>query len=407
MSEAKIALKDYAKILVAYKAEMLQELKAILDYWNNYSVDQEQGGFYGSVNAENIPDKSSPRGIVLNSRILWAFSAASSYSKDPSCLATATRAFEYIINYFLDHEHGGVYWSVDNEGKLLDGRKQIYGLAFCMYGMTEYYKVTGDGMALHIAKDLFDYIEKYSYDKIKDGYIEAFTREWASMDDLRLSEKDDNEKKTANTHLHVVEAYANLYMVWPDTLLKEKISGLLNIFDKYFINKDNYHLNLFANEDWELKSTLQSYGHDIETSWLLLQCAEISNDTLQQERFKKLSLYMADASVEGLDNDGGLWYEYDPSTRHLIKEKHSWPQAEAMIGFFNAYQLSGNETYLQKSLNNWQFIKQHIKDNKKGEWFWGVNEDYSIMQKDKAGFWKCPYHNSRACMEIIRRIEQQ
>jgi mannobiose 2-epimerase len=296
---------------------------------------------------------------------------------------------------------------VDNKGKMLDGRKQIYGLAFCLYGMAEYYKVTGDGMALHIAKDLFDYIERFSFDKKQGGYIEAFTREWAPMDDLRLSEKDNNEKKTANTHLHIVEAYANLYMVWPDKLLREKIIGLLDIFDKYLISKENYHLNLFMNEDWELRSSLQSFGHDIEASWLLQECAEISNDKMQLDRYKKLAVYMADASVDGLDNDGGLWYEYDPVTEHLIKEKHWWAQAEAMIGFFNAYQLTGDETYLQRSLNSWQFVKKYIKDDKNGEWFWGINEDYSIMQKDKAGFWKCPYHNSRACLEIIRRIEQE
>ena len=407
MPETRILEKDHVKVLVAYKAEMLQELNAILDYWSKNSVDKEQGGFYGSVNTKNIPDAKSPKGIVLNSRILWAFSATYRYTKDPSSLTLATRAFEYIVDHFLDHEHGGVFWSVDNKGKMLDGRKQIYGLAFCLYGMTEYYKVTGDGMALHIAKDLFDYIERFSFDKAQGGYIEALTRDWVSMDDLRLSEKDNNEKKTANTHLHIVEAYANLYMVWPDKLLKEKIIGLLDIFDKYLINKENHHLNLFMNENWELRSSLQSFGHDIEASWLLQECAEISNDKMQLDRYRKLALHMANASVEGLDNDGGLWYEYDPATEHLIKEKHWWPQAEAMIGFFNAYQLTADEAYLHRSMNSWQFVKQFIKDHKNGEWFWGINEDYSIMEKEKAGFWKCPYHNSRACIEIIRRIGKQ
>ena len=401
-----IAENDHAKILCAYKDEMVQELHATLDYWKKYTVDNEHGGFYGSVDTNNTPGKTAPKGIVLNSRILWAFSAAYNYTKDQSDFNTATIAFEYIIDHFLDHDYGGVFWSTDFNGKMLDGRKQIYGFAFCIYGMSEYYKVSGNGMALHIAKDLFDNIEQYSFDKRHDGYIEAFTREWTSLDDLRLSEKDDNAKKTMNTHLHIAEAYANLYQVWPDKLLKEKITGLLDIIDKYFINENNYHLNLFFTEDWVLRSSLQSFGHDIEAAWLLQQCAEISGNILQIDQYKELSLLLTAAAVEGLHKDGGLWYEYDPANNELIKEKHWWAQAEAMVGFFNSYQLSGNELYLQQSLNSWQFVKNYIKDSKKGEWFWGINEDYSVMQKDKTGFWKCPYHNTRAFLEIINRIEK-
>lgn len=407
MPVAKPVETEHVKTLDDYKAEVSNELNAILEYWDQNVTDEKQGGFYGAVTADNKPDLSAPKGIVLNSRILWAFSAASRYTKDQDCLTTAARAFRYIIDHFIDHKQGGVFWSVDHNGKMLEGRKQVYGLAFCIYGMAEYYKVTGDGMALDIAKDLYDHIERFSLDKTKGGYIEAFTREWKPLDDLRLSEKDDNEKKTMNTHLHIVEAYANLYQVWPDKLLKEKIAGLLDIFDSYIINKDNYHLNLFMNEDWEVRSSLQSFGHDIEASWLLQECAEALENKLYTDHFKQLALPIADAAAEGLDKDGGMMYEYDPKTGHWVKEKHSWPQAEAMIGFFNAYQLSGNERYLQYSLDSWQFIKRYIKDHKNGEWFWGVEEDYSKMQRDKAGFWKCPYHNARACMEIIHRIEQQ
>lgn len=390
--------------MVNYKEEVTKELTDILAWWENYTVDKGYGGFYGSINNENIADTAAPKGIVLNSRILWTFSAATIYTASEKQLALATRVFNYILRYFIDTEYGGVFWSVDKVGKAHDSRKQIYGIAFCIYGLSEYYKLTGNSMALHTAKQLFSQIEEHSLDKIKGGYTEALTRDWQPLHDLRLSEKDDNEKKTMNTHLHIVEAYANLYRVWPDKKLRERIIGLLEIFDTHIINRQTNHLNLFMDEDWTIKSTLQSFGHDIEAAWLLQECAEVAEHNVYINKFKETAIKLADAAAEGLDKDGGLWYEYEPVTNHLMKEKHSWPQAEAMVGFFNAWQITGDQKYLDYSIRSWDFIKQHIKDNQHGEWYWGVYDDYTTMEKDKAGFWKCPYHNSRACLEIIKRL---
>jgi mannobiose 2-epimerase len=393
--------------LLRLKNELTGELNAILDYWEKFTVDEQHGGFYGSVNNDNAPDALAPKGIVLNSRILWAFSAACQLTKKESHLAMATRAFTYILHHFTDQQHGGVFWSVDFEGKMLDGRKQIYGLAFCIYGLAEYYRVTHEEAVLYQAKQLFEQVELYSLDKKEGGYIEAFARNWKPVLDLRLSEKDDNVKKTMNTHLHIVEAYVNLYSVWPNKFLRERIINLLELFNRYIINKTTHHLNLFMDEDWEVRSSLQSYGHDIEAAWLLQECAEVADDKIYIDHYTKLAATLADAAAEGLDSDGGLWYEYLPEKKELIREKHSWPQAEAMIGFFNAWQLTGDKKYFNYTLNSWEFIKKHIKDSRNGEWFWGVYGDYSVMQKDKAGFWKCPYHNSRACLELIRRIGKQ
>lgn len=392
------------QILNPYQAEMSAELSSILDFWMKHTIDEKQGGFIGRMNNDNVPDNTAPKGVVLNSRILWTFSAAYQLEKKPEYLHMASRAYTYIVDHFIDRKYGGVYWSVDHNGAPLDARKQIYGLAFCIYGLAEYHKASGEKMALHLAKDLVEQIEKNSFDNRGGGYLEAFTQGWKLIADLRLSEKDDNEKKTANTHLHIIEAYANLYMVWPDEKLKESIKHLLDIFEQYMIDPQTAHLNLFMDENWTVKSSLVSYGHDIEAAWLLLDCARVLNNENYIIRFKELSIRLAEAAAEGLDKDGGLWYEYDAEKDHLIKEKHSWPQAEAMIGFLNAYQLTGKERYLEYFINSWEFIKKHIKDNDKGEWFWGVHEDYAVMDKEKAGFWKCPYHSARACMEIYKRV---
>lgn len=386
-----------------YRDELIEEWQSILAYWANNMVDGQYGGFYGSIGHENVIDPAAPKGIVLNSRILWTFSSAYSFTQDPLHRKLADRAAGYILRHFIDQEYGGVYWSVDHMGNRLESRKQVYGLAFAIYGLAEYHKATGNEAALAAAKQLFEQIEQQSRDREKGGYIEAFTREWEPLADLRLSEKDDNERKTMNTHLHIIEAYANLYQVWPDAGLRSRIDALLEIFDRYIINHGSGHLHLFMDEDWQVRSSLQSFGHDIEAAWLLQECAEIIHSQ-HTDRFRKYAVRLADAAAEGLDNDGGLWYEYDPGKDHWAREKHWWPQAEAMVGFFNAWELTGAEHYLQQSLQCWDFVKQHIRDSVNGEWHWGVYADYSQIKKEKAGFWKCPYHNSRACMEIIKRI---
>ena len=245
-----------------------------------------------------------------------------------------------------------------------------------------------------------------SFDRDKTGYLEAFTENWQPISDLRLSAKDANEKKTMNTHLHVLEAYANLYRVWPDETLRGQVVTLLHNFLDHFIDAETGHLNLFFDEDWNKRSTLISYGHDIEAAWLLLDSAEAINDVELIDQLKSLAVKITDSTLEGLDTDGGLWYEYEPADNQLVKEKHWWVQAEAMIGFFNTWQITGDEKYLDLSISNWDFVKDKILDKNNGEWFWGINAYGRVMRsEDKAGLWKCPYHNSRACMEIIKRIE--
>lgn len=389
-----------------YKTEVEHELHSILGYWLKHTVDEQQGGFFGKIDNHNNIDVTAPKGAVLNARILWAFAAAYNYNPDAQYLSAATRAFEYIRDHFIDKEFGGVYWTVDYKGNMLDGKKQVYALAFCIYGLSEYYAATKNKEALTLALQLFDSIEAHSYDATHNGYFEAFSRGWQEIGDLRLSAKDANEKKTMNTHLHIIEAYANLYKVQPSLTLKEKIAALLEIFDKHFIDHRTFHLKLFFDEAWNEKPDVISYGHDIEAAWLLLQCAEIINEEKWMAVYKDHAIKITDAAIEGLDADGGLWYEYEPSHQTLIKEKHWWPQAEAMVGFYNAYQLTDNRKYLNHSLNSWKFIKQYLVDTSYGEWCWGVKADHSIMlNEDKAGLWKCPYHNARACLEIIRRID--
>ncbi len=392
--------------LSEYKTAMENELASILNFWMQYTIDEKNGGFTGQINFNNQVVETASKGAVLNARILWSFSAAYNLTGNKNYLQNAERAYQYICKYFIDKHYGGVYWTVDYKGNPLDTKKQVYAIAFMVYAFSEYYKATKLPDVVQNAINLYDTIIKNSYDKTNGGYIEAFSRNWKAIENLRLSSKDANEKKTMNTHLHVLEAFTSLYTIWPYEPLKNKIKELVQNFLQHIINPKTNTQHLFMDENWQPKSQTVSYGHDIEAAWLLQEAAETINDAELIKTVQQKAVEMADAVAEGLDEDGGLWYEYEPAESLLVKEKHMWPQAEAMVGFFNAWQNTGNQLYLQQSKASWQFVQQYIHDKQNGEWYWGVTENYTPMEKDKVGIWKCPYHNSRACIEIIKRIEQ-
>ncbi len=392
--------------LEKYKEELQGELQKILAYWQINTIDVENGGFYGRIDNDNKIFKEAEKGSVFNSRILWSFSAAYNLTKDPSCLDTAERAFIYLRDHFIDKEFGGIFWSVDFKGNPLDTKKQIYAQAFAVYGLSEFYISSKNEEAKELAIRLYGEIIKHSYEKENGGYIEALSRNWKEIDDLRLSKKDANEKKSMNTHLHLLEAFTNLYRIWTNEKLEERITELIFIFLNNIIDPETHHLILFFDEKWNKRSNVISYGHDIEAAWLLQEATEQVKKSSLLEQMKNVSVKIATATLDGLDKDGGLWYEYDLDHEVLIKEKHWWPQAEAMVGFFNVWQITNDKNFLQRSLNSWQFIQQHLLDKKKGEWFWGITENMAIMDEDKAGIWKCPYHNSRACIELIKRIKK-
>ncbi len=391
----------------ALPAEIETELSNILHYWEQFAPDYLAGGFIGRIDQDNKADTSAPKGSVLNSRILWTFSAAYNYTNNPKHLEFASRAYQFIKEFLRDKIHGGLYWSVDHQGRKLDGHKQVYAQAFGIYSMSEYYRATRDPQALELALEWYHLVEKYSRDREQGGYTDAFAEDWGFLADKRLSAKDENASKTMNTHLHIVEAYANLYEVWPSQNLKTDIILLLRIFDEKIINPSTHHLGLFFTDDWHMDSTIISYGHDMEAGWLLQACAESVSDQLSLQTASGNALLITGAAMEGMDQDGGLWYEFNNKKQELVREKHWWPQAEALVGFFNAWQLTKNTVYKNALLKSWHFIRENILDEEQGEWIWGVDQDRKKMDgRDKVGIWKCPYHNSRACLEILKRMKK-
>lgn len=392
-------------VIEKFLSEVKSELTCnILEFWIKYTKDEEFGGFYGEIDNELNVDKKAPKGSVLYARILWTFSAAYRRFKDKKYLEMASRAYEYLLEYFWDDKYSGVYWLVDYSGEPLDTKKQIYAQAFTIYALSEYYMATCDKDSLQRAIELFNVVEKYSYDSVNKGYFEAYARDWKLAEDLRLSEKDMNEKKSMNTHLHVLEGYTNLFRVYKSEKLKNKLKEIIEVTIKYIID-ENYHFKLFFDERWNSKVKNISYGHDIEGSWLLFEAAEVLGDSEIIHNVKNIAVKMAEVIYkEGIDTDGGLLNELHENGT-LDRDKHWWPQAEAVVGFINAYQLTGDEKYFKAALNMWKFIERNIVDKVHGEWFWMAKGDHNAHDKlPKVDVWKCPYHNSRVCYEILNRL---
>ena len=455
------------------KREMRDVLRDnILRFWLDNMQDRENGGFYGRIDGDGQLHPDAPKGAILNARILWSFSAAyrvlgnlddlaplenlapleklaplenlASLEKLDSLasldhlspqayLAAATRAKRYFIDHFIDHEYGGVYWSLDAQGRPLDTKKQFYAIGFAIYGLSEYARATGDREALDYALQLFDCIEEHAFDHQYNGYIEAMTRDWQPIADMRLSDLDANYPKSQNTHLHIIEPYANLYRCLLELQARDTcdyvpaigsilpvaitapsediirvgraLRNLIDIFTDRILNPDTHHLDLFFDMDWTRGAgQLESYGHDIECSWLLHEAALVLDDRDVLAKVEPVVRMVAEASAKGLNADGSMIHEANLDTGRQDDDLHWWVQAENVVGWVNIYQHFGDEAAWERAVKGWEYIKANLIDWERGEWHWSRHADGSLNTvDDKAGFWKCPYHNSRMCLEVIER----
>lgn len=388
------------------KEEMRQVLtENILPFWMERMTDEVNGGFHGRISGMGEWIPGSPKGAILNARILWTFSSAYRLLHKNEYLATATRAKRELIDHFYDAEYGGVYWSIHEDGSPLDTKKQIYALGFAIYGLSEYHRATGDEEALEYAIRLFNDIEMHSFDPVKNGYCEALTREWGEIEDMRLSEKDANERKTMNTHLHILEPYTNLFRIWQDERLERQLRNLIDLFTDRILDMDTKHLQLFFDDDWNSKYQIISYGHDIEASWLLHEAALVLGDKRLINRLKPIVIEIAEAASEGFLPEAGMIYETHAERAAIDADRHWWVQAETIVGYMNLYQHFDDRLSLRRAAECWEFVKNHLIDWQGGEWFWSLCADGTLNRdEDKAGFWKCPYHNGRMCMEILERF---
>ena len=376
----------------------------ILPFWHNLT-DDEYGGFYGEADFFGNIKKKANKGCILNSRILWTFSAAHRLFADDSYKSCAANAKNFLSSAFFDRDFGGLYWLVDYKGKQQQTRKQFYNIAFGIYALSEHYLAFNDQSSLELAMYLFDVMEKFGFDPENGGYIEARVRDWRDIDDFRLSSKDLNCPKSMNTNLHILEAYTALVRAGNDEKVKKALDGLLRIALDKIIN--NRHFGLFFDMKWNSLSKDLTYGHDIEGSWLICEAALSLGDSSLINSVKQTALSIAEVIyTDAIDRANGGLFRGRNEKGELPGKKEWWTQAEAVVGFYNAYELSGDKKYLDAADNIWEFINQYFIDHVKGEWHNELfNNNIPDSKMPKAGFWKCPYHNARMCFEIIRRLD--
>jgi len=390
--------------LVQLKKEVSEDLTGnILPYWSTRMVDNVNGGFYGRIDGNDKVYPEAEKGGILNARILWTYSSAYRILGDTSYLRLATRARDYIIAHFIDNQYGGAYMSLLADGTPANTRKHVYTNAFFIYGLSEYSRATGDKKALAEAKKIFDALEKYATDKEYGGYYEVFSQDWQRIRERIIGETSEKDEKTMNTSLHIMEACANLYRVSGDKAVGDRLRDLVEIFLEKIIDKKTSHLICFMDRQWNSTSTVDSYGHDIECSWLLPEAAAILKDKKLTEKANEAGLKIANAATEGYQPDGSMLTEKNYVTGHVKIQRSWWEQAETIVGYLNAFEVTGDESYLDKALKCWEYTKKYFVDKKNGAWFSSVSES-GVPGGDKGGFWICPYHNGRMCMEVIERI---
>jgi len=378
----------------------------ILPFWIERVADRAAGTFVGALSNDLVPDRTVERGALLTTRILWTYSAAFGRYRDPACLAMADLAYADLMQRYHDPLHDGFLWSVTPDGRVSRDRKQVYGQAFAIYALAEYHAATGRPEPLDRAIAVFHRLERQAQDRVHGGYFEAFARDWSPIADLRLSAVDQNDPKSQNTMLHVMEAFTRLLTVWPDAALKRALRDLVEVMLTRIVDLRTFHLGLFFTNDWRPTSDKISYGHDIEAAWLLSRAAEALGDAALTARITRIACRIADVTIaEGTDTDGAI-FNLGAPTGIIDDTREWWPQAEAVVGFLNAWQLSGEARYLTAAEKTWGFIERHLIDRRHGEWFRGVTREGRVIDTfEKVGFWKCPYHNGRMGLEAVSRLQ--
>ncbi len=392
--------------LTKIKPEIAVELREnILPFWMNYPADRDNGGFYGAVTNDLQILDDVPRSAILCARVLWTFSAAYRTFGDEAYLAMAQHAYTYLTTTFWDDVYGGLYWSVDRNGRFIEDRKHHYAQAFGIYGLSEYYRASGNPQSLQFAQNLFHLLEEYAYDAQHQGYIEGSCRDWTPLEDMRLSTKEINSSKSMNTMLHILEAYTNLLRVWDDEKVRGRHREAIEVFLKHIINPQTSHFSLLFDNAWHSLTPTVSFGHDIEGCWLLWEAAEVQGDAELLAAVRESVVGMATAVYNSaLEPDGSLLYEAGPDGI-TDDNKVWWAQAEALVGFTNTFQLTGDEKFARAAARLWHYIQEKMIDRTCGDWYKQLHRDGTPdLAHYKAGPWDCPYHHSRACLEMMARI---
>lgn len=377
-------------------------VSAIIPFWKGLR-DDEYGGYYGYLGYDLKLDKKAEKGCILNSRIMWFFSNAYTLLQDKSLLDEADHGYAFLKEHCIDSENGGIYWSMNYDGTPLDTTKHTYNQAFCIYALSSYYEASGKKEALDLARQIFRIIEEKCTDD--QGYLEAFTKDFKPESNEKLSENGVLAEKTMNTLLHVFEAYTELYRVSKDEDVKKRLEWMMDVFVDKVYNPERRRLEVFFDKNYNSLIDLHSYGHDIETAWLIDRGVEVLGEEAYRQKMTPITKALTQNIYEVAFDGHSLANECEKGV--VDTNRVWWVQAETIVGFLNGYQAEPSKTeYKEAAEAVWQFIKEHVIDSREGsEWFWLVRQDGSPVEGEPiVEPWKCPYHNGRMCMEVIRRV---
>lgn len=383
----------------------LQEIEAhlrtkLIPFWEGLK-DKEKGGYTGYMGYDLAIDKSYEKGCILNSRILWFFSNACMLLREETLREDAEHAYRFLREHCLDEKYGGVFWSVTADGEPLDTTKHTYNQAFAVYALSSYYDAAKDREALSLAAGLQKLIEERCRDE--GGYLEAFDREFRPAGNEKLSENGVMAERTMNTLLHVFEAYTEYYRVSGDEKTAGYLREMLDLIDRKVYNRRLQRQEVFFDRDWHSLIDLHSYGHDIEAAWLIDRGLEILGDPEYTDRIAPITREMTEHVYSAAYREHSLLNEAEKGIDNTTRVW--WVQAEAVVGFLNGYQKQGERRYLEAAEDIWAYIREYLVDKREGsEWFWCVDESGVPEEKPIVEPWKCPYHNGRMCMEVMRRL---
>jgi mannobiose 2-epimerase len=389
------------------REQAVAELRSIATWWLEHAFDSQQGGFVGEIDSQGRQNQNANKGVVLNSRILWFFSELCVIDSNPKYREAADRAFDYLLNCFDDQSGAGAFWELAPDGAVIDSRKQVYAQAFCIYAFCAYFRLTAEPLAISKALEYFKIIENRALDRTRNGYFEGFSRNWQKISTVHSAAGDINGPKPMNTQLHLLEAYTSLLRVNPSEPVKQALRNLICLFCENIFDPVGGHLRYLFDANWNVISSVISYGHDIEASWLLWEASEVLGDRDLADRTSPIIHQLAKSCLHrGLGESGQLCEEYEPWTQKRSVVGVWWIQAEAIVGFLNAWRLTGNDAYQTAANQVWSYINSHLKDHQYGEW----RPHHPSHQVDrklhyKAGAWKGPYHNGRAMIEACRQFD--
>ena len=381
----------------------------ILPFWVETAPDRTRGGFHGWISNDNSVDEKAPKGLVMHARLLWAFSAVLRFRDRREYREAADRALSFLMERLADPVHGGFWWRTDAAGKPTYRTKGVHGQALALYGLCEALGrpggISGRDRIIREADRQFELLECHARDSAGGGYREVLTEDWKPHPDGRLSSADIPCFNSMNTNLHVLEAYGSYCRVRRSPEAEEALGSLLRWFISSIYDPKRRHLTLYLDRHGRTMKDVDSYGHDIEAAWLLREGVRVLGDGDLEAEMEPVLAALADSVCsDGFSDDsGGLDYERDGAHRNT--DRHWWVQAEALVGFRDRWEVDGEGKWLEAARRTWRYIEDSISDKRNGEWLWGRTADGKTLEKEKGGLWKTPYHNGRACMELMERIQ--